>query len=229
VLVAALRGGSYARSRIAAQLETFPLRVPHLIGPLLADHDPAVRYWGTKLAAVHTGAASPEELAELAAELDAQIRAAAAEALGTSAADRDTLVRLLHDAVPFVRAHAARALGATGAAGAAGEIAPLLGDPDWWVRAAAKEGLQRVGPAAATVLVPLLDDSDRFVRNGAAEVLQRVGTLDELLTSFGDEDGADAQLLRKLFQAGEHRYALLALERAPEERRQLLRELVPAT
>ena len=48
-LVEALRAGSFARSRIAASLEAFPLEVGDLIAPLLASDDAQVRFWATTL------------------------------------------------------------------------------------------------------------------------------------------------------------------------------------
>jgi HEAT repeat protein len=82
---------------------------------------------------------------------------------------------LTGDPVPYVRAHAARALGHLRAADQAGVLLPLMADREWIVRAAAKQSLESMGPIVGGLLCDLLADPDRFARDGASEVLQGLG------------------------------------------------------
>jgi HEAT repeat protein len=220
-LVGVLRTGDSApRSRVAAQLETFPWPVDDLVAPLLEDSDAGARYWAAKLLA--RAPARYAEVARLASDDDPAVRAAAAPALAT-AGDFEPLRRLVEDDVSYVRVHALRALAGAGDDRVATTLAACLRDPDWWVRAAAKAALRHRGRSAVPALLPLLEDDDRFVRNGAAEVLQHIGVLDELLTG---ESPIDGTLLRRMCAAGEGHYASLALERVAPERREELRLLM---
>ncbi|HXH96979.1 MAG TPA: HEAT repeat domain-containing protein, partial [Gaiellaceae bacterium] len=78
---------------------------------------------------------------------------------------------LLRDEVFFVRAHAARAVGELGSQALAAEVARLLGDENWWTRAAAKESLLALGPVGLEAARAMADDEDRFARDGAAEIV----------------------------------------------------------
>jgi HEAT repeat protein len=220
-LVGVLRTGDSApRSRVAAQLETFPWPVDDLVAPLLEDSDAGARYWAAKLLA--RAPARYAEVARLASDDDPAVRAAAAPALAT-AGDFEPLRRLVEDDVSYVRVHALRALAGAGDDRVATTLAACLRDPDWWVRAAAKAALRHRGRSAVPALLPLLEDDDRFVRHGAAEVLQHIGVLDELLTG---ESPIDGTLLRRMCAAGEGHYASLALERVAPEHREELRLLM---
>jgi HEAT repeat protein len=77
--------------------------------------------------------------------------------------------------VPYVRTHAARALGRLGAADHASVLVPLMADREWIVRAAAKHALASMGPSVAGLMHTMLADPDRFARDGASEVLHELG------------------------------------------------------
>lgn len=174
MLVRALRGGLYADSRIVTFLDAFPLDIGDLIWPL-HNHDGArLRAWGAGLLHRygHHPAAS-EALLRLTEDGDAFVRKAALVSLGVvggPGAVRAAQARLT-DRVGLVRAHAARALGALGACETAWQVAPLLGDREWWVRLAARQVLESFGKEAAWVLIPLLASDDPFLRDGAEAVM----------------------------------------------------------
>ncbi len=129
-------------------------------------------------------------LVQLTRDPDANVRAAAVEAIGEQG-DPTGLAAVcerLRDDTWFVRVHACRAVGRLGDLDDAPRIAAALGDPWWWVRTAAKDALRGFGIGVAGALMPYLDDADAFVRNGAAEVLQDVGFVDAL--SLHDANGA---------------------------------------
>ena len=66
ILVQALRDGAGPRSRIATQLDEFPLDIGGMLLPLLGDWDANVRYWAVKLLSRYGGlGALPLELAAL--------------------------------------------------------------------------------------------------------------------------------------------------------------------
>lgn len=179
LLVGALRHGG--GSRVATQLDEFPVDVGHLLVPLLRDWDAGARYWAVKLLSRYPDLPGLSlELATLCGDRDAGVRAAVAETLGTlgGPAAISVAVELLDDPVPFVRAHAARALGAQGRPDLGALVARLLSDEEWWVRAGAKQALETLGPDATEHVLPYLESADRFARNGAAEVLQNTGVVD---------------------------------------------------
>ena len=218
VLVEALRRGTFARSRIASQLDgPAPLSAATL-EPLTDDAAPIVRYWGAKLlAGAAADPAGGEALDAAAADENAGVRAGAAESLGRDPSERATLtlVSLLTDSSPPVRIHAARSLGRRGSGAEAGRIASLLRDRDWWVRTAAKRALERLGAPGAAAVAPLLLSDDEFARNGAAEVLQNSGRLRELVDRVASSDGGDEEAaaeLAPILVAGGDRFARLALE-----------------
>src|SRR5204862_5485071 len=106
----------------------------------------------------------------LGGDPEPMVRAAAVETLRAvgGAAVISTAFPLLDDPVPFVRAHAARALATNHRRELTAFVAALLADEEWWVRSAAKESLEAIGPSAVDHLVPYLEHPDRFARNGAA-------------------------------------------------------------
>lgn len=232
LLVDALREETFPRSRVASQLDDFPIDTAHLVLPLLSDHEPMVRYWAAKLLARYPDLPGLDvELVALVGDPEPMVRAAAVETLrrvGGDAAASAALL-LLDDPVPFVRAHAARALSGAEQPEIASFIAALLSDEHWWVRLAAKESLESMPPHAIGELVRYLDHEDRFARNGAAEVLQNIGFVDRLVEDLRDapRDETAHETLRRVLSAGERRFAEMTLARASEADRPLLRGLLP--
>lgn len=207
LLVHALRANLHPRSRVAARLDRFPLDVPDLILSLARDTDTQARYWGATLLARYGAAPETAEALEaLTADADPSVRKAAIESLGVVGGPRAAAVavRLLGDNVFFVRAHAARALGDLERVDLAHHVLPLLADPEWWVRTAAKDALQAMGPAVAPVVAGCLDHEDRFARNGAAEVLQNLGVVDTIADRArrGDATETDRLLVEKAVAEG---------------------------
>jgi HEAT repeat protein len=220
ILIRALTGKRQPASRVAVHLERSPLRPCDELRKLLTDPDPLARAWGARLLGEYPGVRGLEtELAALADDADAGVRKAAVASLGRIGDElaANAAFRLLQDPVPFVRAHAARALGDLERADHAAAVAVLLGDADWWVRAAAKQALEAMGPEVWTALVSCLNHEDRFVRNGAAEVFQNLGILDSLVVMEAASDSpspAKVDLLRRIAQAGGARLTDSLVERA---------------
>jgi len=214
LLVAAMRGGRVPRSRIASQLERLYPEPAFLLLPLLRDPDPAVRFWGATLLGPYENLGEGD-LVELARDEDANVRAAAVEALGNRKSEEaaEATVALLDDAAWFVRVHAARAAGHAAGPDAAPAIARLLGDERWWVRTAAKDALEGLGKDAAEALVPILTSRDRFARNRAAEVLQDIGLVDFLALAH-----PGSSLLARIYAAGGPRFREAAEARAARAR-----------
>lgn len=209
-LIETLQNGSFARSRVATQLDALLPKVGRKLVRLLRDGDPAVRFWAATLLGRCPGVASAR-LVALTSDPDANVRAAAVEAVGEQG-NREALAavqRRLEDDVWFVRVHACRAVGQLGGLAAAPAIAPSLRSSWWWVRAAAKDALRELGLGVAGVLIPYLDDEDTFARNGAAEVLQDVGFVDAL-----SRHGVEGELLERIFAAGGEGLREAALRRA---------------
>lgn len=214
LLVDALRGGCVSRSRVASQLERLYPDAGFLLLPLLRDPEPAVRFWGAMLVGPYASLGLVD-LVTLTRDEDANVRAAAVEALGhrRGEAAAEATVALLDDPAWFVRVHAARAAGHVAGAQAAPAIAQLLDDERWWVRTAAKDALRVIGRDAVPALVPVLTSPDRFARNGAAEVLQDVGLVDYLALEH-----PRSKLLRRIYAAGGARLRQAAEARAVRAR-----------
>jgi HEAT repeat protein len=219
LLVDALIEQRHPASRVAVHLEHSPLRPVEAYRALLRSADPVVRFWGaTLLSGCPEVDGVENELAELSSDTDPRVRKAAVQSLGRIGGDvaGEVALRLLRDAVPFVRAHAARALGELECVDAAVAIAELLGDPDWWVRTAAKQSLETLGAEVWPVLVRCLEHPDKFVRNSAAEVFQNLGIMDSLIVTGMAEDPSSARvdLLRRIAAAGGARMTDSLVERS---------------
>ena len=208
ILLNALRQGRRPASRVAAHLDRSPQHIADKLTRLLQDEDAVVRLWAATLLARYADVPGLEDqLAPLASDPDPRVRKAAVGSLGKIGGDiaPDVALRLLRDPVAFVRAHAARALGNLGLPGHADSVAALLGDSDWWVRRAAKDSLEMMGPEVWPVLFRCLDHPDRFVGNGAAEVFQNLGILDSLvlLEAATDNPGRHKiAMLQRIVAAG---------------------------
>lgn len=207
LLVEALRAQRYPASRIATQLDHFPLPIREFLRPLLTDLDPVARLWGATLLSHYPPTSEIEtELAALGGDPDPRVRKAAIVTLGTMAVPSAAAIatKLLYDPVWWVKAHAARTLGHLGRHDLASLVAPLLADTEWWVRTAAKESLETMGKDVWRALVPYLEHPDRFARNGVAEVLQNMGVLDSLVVEAaeGRLGREDSEILRKVLAAG---------------------------
>jgi HEAT repeat protein len=232
ILVAALKGGRYAGSRVATYLDRFPLPVPGLLRPLLHHPDATVRYWGVTLLARHAQLPLIEaDLTALTRDPAPLVRRAAIASLSRVNAPAAVAAArtLLADDVWYVRAHAARALGEANDPELAAAVAPLLADREWWVRTAAKDALQRIGPEVWASLVPYLDHPDLFARNGAAEVLQNIGVLDSLIVleaATARPSASKVEMLKKIAAAGGVRMTDALLDRVGEPQRGRVRELL---
>jgi HEAT repeat protein len=224
ILIGALRAQRHPASKVAAHLERSPQPIAAAMTPLLRDSDAVVRAWAATLLGQSTDAVEPgttdieRELAAVASDADPRVRKAAVQALGRVGGDLGarTARHLMTDPVPYVRAHAARALADLDRVELAPEIAVLLGDTDWWVRHAAKQALETLGSEVWPVLVRALDDEDKFVRNGAAEVIQNLGILDTLIVMEAATDLPSPKkidLLRRIASAGGARLTDSLLER----------------
>jgi HEAT repeat protein len=224
LLVRTLRAGQYPPSRVSTFLDAFPRDLFDLLGPLLDRPSSRLRYWGAVLLRRYPGREGLDTaLAALADDAEPFVRKAAIESLGTigGAVAMKAAQAHLADPVGFVRAHAARALGALKATETAGQVTALLADREWWVRYAAKVSLEAMGPEIAAHVVPYLSSPDAFARNGAAEVLQNLGVFERLLVeeANGSSRPGRMQILALLTRAGGVQMSEVVLDRlAPDAR-----------
>lgn len=197
-------------ARVAAHLDGLAPRVGDRLLPLLGHPDDVVRFYAVRLLGRY-GALARRHTPALTRDPSPNVRAAALETLrqtGSSEALRCAL-QLLDDDHALVRAHASRTASRISGAASARFIAPLLADPSWWVRDAAREALVAVGPDVAAVMLPLLDDDDPARRTGATLVLQDVGVIDELVRT-----GDRPERLELILAAGSGRLRAAAGARA---------------
>jgi len=220
LLIEALRTGACPPRWSSALLDRRTISKALLL-PLLDEGTPDVRAAATRLLARvdPSDAEGGEILLRLCGDPEADVRAAACEALGErgSPGSTERIVPMLRDHVWFVRVRAARALGRLHHVSSAGKIAELLESPFWWVRQAAKDALVDLGPAVKDQLVPWLDHRDAFARNSSAEILQNLGVVDDLVAEVRDSSNparaaAATALLRKILAAGGDRVADAVIE-----------------
>ena len=174
LLLDTLVSGAHPRSRTATLLEPRVERLRGELVELAGSEDGAVRYWSLTL--LQRAPPDPAVRAVAVAggcDGEPMVRAAAAKLLAHSTGEAvlAALGPLLRDEQFYVRAHAARAAGVAGAVELARDVSVLLADSNWWVRAAAREGLLALGLAGVAAAVDMLNDSDRFARDGAREVI----------------------------------------------------------
>jgi hypothetical protein len=201
-------------ARVAAHLDGLAPRVGERLVPLVRHPDEVVRFYAVRLLGRYDDLARRHAPA-LTADPSPNVRAAALETLrqsGSSEALRCAL-RLLEDDHALVRAHASKTASRISGAASARFIAPLLADPSWWVRDAAREALVASGPDVAAIMLPLLDDDDAL-RTGASLVLQDVGAVDELVRS-----GERPERLERILAAGGARLRAAAAARAQSGQR----------
>jgi len=208
-LVEALASELETPERVATELDRLAPRPGRRLVPLLGHPSDVVRFYVVRLLAGYPDLAR-RHVAPHAADVSPHVRAAALETL-RAAGSTETLRRaldLLSDPQPYVRAQASRTATAIAGVGAAGFVAPMLGDGSWWVREAAREALVAVGAAVAPVVSAYLDHDDPELRNGAALVLQDVGAVDALVGS------EESDQLERILAAGGNRLRRAATERA---------------
>ena len=114
-LIETLQNGSYARSRVATQLDALLPKIGRKLVRLLRDDEPAVRFWAATLLGRCPGMASAR-LVALTSDPDANVRAAAVEAIGEQGNWKALAAAeaRLEDDVWFVRVHACRSVGLAG-------------------------------------------------------------------------------------------------------------------
>lgn len=231
ILVAALRDGPSSRSRIATQLDQYPIEIGDLLIPLLTDPRPHARFWGASLMVRYQHSPGlAQAMGALAADSHPAVRRAALETLSGMADDAaaSTALRLLDDPIAFVRTTAARTLGQRGKMqdehsvrrAYAVRLSSCLADMSWDVRFASKEALEALGPSVWREVAVELDSPDAFARNGAAEVLQNLGLLDVVMEEWGHGLAPSAEtmdILEGAFREGGQHMVDAAISRLDPE------------
>ncbi len=231
ILASALGNSTLPSSRIATNLDQFPMPVHELIRPLLKNVKRETRFWAASLLARYAqidGIAF--EVSALIDDEHAPVRKAVVDTLAESSEDiAVTAARSkLDDPINYVRSTAVRSLGRHGLrtpdvtfrSSIAGWIAPALSDGDWIVRLAAKESLVELGAAAWRVVSEQLESPDEFARNGAAEVLQNLGVIDWTMGVLGSGGNLNPELfdvLARSLREGGQEMVTAAVERSDSE------------
>jgi HEAT repeat protein len=177
--------------------------------PLLAQlgkhEDTSARAWAAEILGELQDPKAVPALRTCLGDLQDQVRARAAAALG-KIGDRRAVPDLIHlmlaDPVPYVRIQSVRALGTIGDPRALHHLIDSLKDGEWWVRVRVIEALEHLGDQAAEPLLMALEDHDHEVRQRAAVTLERLGVLDALLERVGDGDVGAREKLMAAGQAG---------------------------
>ncbi len=197
ILVAALRDGVFAPSRLAAALDRMHNAPADALAPLLDGEQPAARFWGARLAGRLGAREWAARVRELASDADPLVRRAAVEALGIigDSTDRELLLAHFADPAPMVRLHAARASAAFGNEAVADALTELLADREWMVRAAARDALRSMNGIGTAAVVRTLWHPDGFAANNAAEILHRTGAAAQAARRVLDGRGAAGDLI----------------------------------
>jgi HEAT repeat protein len=168
-------------------------------------------------------------------DLDDEVRAKSAGALGRLGDRRAVtylLDHLLTDPAPFVRARIAGALGQFIDAEVISHLVRALGDPAWWVRMRSVEALEQIGPSAESPLLLALGDPDPEIRIRAAVGLERLGVPMRLVDQIA-ENGLSEQtreLLVKFGTAGAREFLAEHLaHKSPRVREAIIRTIRTAS
>jgi hypothetical protein len=126
-----------------------------------------------------------EPALDLCSDSRPEVRAAAANVVGSLGGDRATaaLLKLLHDSAPAVRASACRGLGKLAHWPAAAALARLLRDDTWIVRREASLALRGLGTPGILLLRRFVNDEDRFAADMAKQVLDLPDTATRMAMS----------------------------------------------
>ena len=162
--------------------------IPWLQAELKESHSEHVRMWVAEILGWLNAASAAPVLMEALSDINPEVRARAAAALGRIRDDRAVhrlLELLISDPVPFVRVKVSQALGTIGHPAVIDYLITTLKDPEWWVRMRAVEALEKLGDKAVAALLPALEDEDGEVRKRAAMALERIGYVEKILDEYG--------------------------------------------
>jgi HEAT repeat protein len=203
-----------------------------VVDPMIGFLEETVRHparaWAANILGEMKASRAFPALARALGDLDDEVRAKAAGALGRLGDHRAIsylLDHLLTDPAPFVRARIAGALGQFGETEVIDHLVRALGDPAWWVRMRSVEALEQIGPVAEQPLLLALADPDPEIRVRAAVALERLGVPARLVDAFASgNESADAQeLMARFASAGAREFLAEQLHHpSPAVRRAVL-------
>jgi len=196
---------SFLPPRIAEILVRFGAEaVPALIAELGMVERDVRRMWAAEILGWIADPRAAVPLIESLGDVNPEVRAKAAGALGklgeSRAVDR-LLEMLLSDPIPFVRTRVAQALGAIGHPKVIDHLIHVLKDPEWWVRIRAIEALEQIGTPSVGALLVALEDEDPEVSRRAATALERMGHVRECIAAM-ERDGFRPDLSKVLVLIG---------------------------
>ncbi len=133
------------------------------------------------IAAARRNSPRAEEFVTLASKSEAmemRVGAAMASSYMSGVASEDSLISMLHDPVPEVRALAARGLGRRRSLAALRELAVIAGDRSFWVRQNVAAALGALGDVGRLELERIVQEGvDEFAVDTARQELERIKVL----------------------------------------------------
>ncbi len=143
-----------------------------------------VRRWAAQILGEIRNPRALPALHRALSDVDAELRAKSATALGNIGEKRSVdllLDRMLVDPIPIVRTCVAKALGQLSTDRTVEFLVEALADSEWWVRLRAVEALAQLGHGARELLSSALHDRDAHVAHEAARALEGLGVVTEVL------------------------------------------------
>ncbi len=193
--------------KIVSLLGQFPPEISSAVIKLTQDKDPSLRVWAIRIMTDTKSVAYTDQIAKLAKDESAEVRAAVCQFLGMGG-DKDSTKILevcLKDEVWLVRAQAAQALEKILAEKCVGLIFDLIKDNSWLVIDSVKKILIKHVDTAIGFLEKTFVQEDPLVKRIAVEIIELSGYTEKLYAALlenGEKKKKAISILEGMFKAG---------------------------
>lgn len=231
-LLAFLKSKPLYRHKIVSILENFPSEISEDVVKLVKDKDPQVRLWAIRLLSKIAPGRYLKEIIQNTLDDSGEVRAAACECLGRSAAPeaRGPLVKCLEDDDWLVRVNTVKALSALLGDKCIPEIISLINDPSLSVIDSVKAAITAHIEPALPYIKKFFEGRDELAKKVSVEALGNSGYIIKLLqytmSSNEKEKAASIDLLKSMIESHAHFGIETAVAGFGEDKRKKLLEII---